>query len=74
MGGDRLIYNEELYIPTVEMETAEILFNSVLSTPGNKFATADISSFHLNIPLLDPEYMWIPVKLMPAQMKEKYKP
>ena len=40
-----------------EMLTAKLLFDSVVSTPGGKFMTMDISNFYLMTPLPCPEYL-----------------
>ena len=70
VGGDRLIYEEELYTPTVDMKKDTLLFNSLISTPGKK--TGDISNFYLNTYLPYPECMRMLVKLMPAEVMDKY--
>ena len=51
VGGDRINYPGEVATPTAEMLVAKLLFNSVVSTPGAKFMTMDISSFYLMTPL-----------------------
>jgi hypothetical protein len=50
VGGDRINYPGEVATPTAEMLTAKLLFNSVISTPGAKFMTMDISNFYLMTP------------------------
>jgi hypothetical protein len=50
-GGDK-IYPGEVAAPTADMLVAKILFNSVISTPGARFGTMDISNFYLMTPLL----------------------
>ena len=45
--GDRINYPGEVATPTAEMLVAKMLFNSVISTPGAKFMTMDISNFYL---------------------------
>lgn len=58
-GGDKINYPFEVVTPTAEMLVAKILFNSIISTPGARFMTMDISNFYLMTPLLRPEYLRI---------------
>ena len=58
-GGDKINYPGLVATPTAEMLVAKLLFNSVVSTPGAKFMTIDISNFYLMTPLLRPEYLRI---------------
>jgi hypothetical protein len=51
-GGDKINYPGEVAAPTADMLVAKILFNSVISTPGARFGTMDISNFYLMTPLL----------------------
>lgn len=54
--------------------SGKILFNSVLSTPGAKFMTMDISNFYLMTPLLRPEYIRIKLIDLPSKIiTEEYK-
>ena len=34
---------------------------------------ADVKNFYLNTPMKDPEYMRIPIKLIPNEILEEYK-
>ena len=54
VGGDRINYPGEVATPTAEMLVAKLLFNSVISTPGARFMTMDISNFYLMTPLARP--------------------
>ena len=55
------------------MPTIKLLWNSVLSTPGAKYVTMDISNFYLGSPLPRPEYMRMPLKLIPDEIIQQYK-
>jgi hypothetical protein len=44
----------------------------VISTPGAKFATADISNFYLMTPLKQPEYAKIRLSDIPEEIIDKY--
>jgi len=56
-GGDKLDYYGDVSTETASLETAKISFNSIVSTPGAKFMTMDISNMYLNTPLKDFQYM-----------------
>ena len=45
VGGNRINYPGDVGTPTADMLLAKIIFNSVISTKGAKFMTADISIF-----------------------------
>jgi hypothetical protein len=71
-GGDRCNYPFEVATPTAEMLVAKILFNSVVSTPGARFMTMDISNFYLMTPLLRPKYIHIKLSDLPNEIIEQY--
>ena len=50
--------------PTADLPTIKLLWNSVLSTPGARYMTLDISNFYLGNPMARPEYMRLPLKLI----------
>eukprot|EP00804_Cyclotella_cryptica_P025603 CCRYP_002838-RA/>CCRYP_002838-RA protein AED:0.23 eAED:0.23 QI:0/-1/0/1/-1/1/1/0/716 len=56
-GGDKCNYPYEVATPISEMLVAKILFHSVISTPGARFMTMDISNFYPMTPLMCPEYI-----------------
>ena len=58
--------------PTVDMPTVKCHINSTISTPNAKYATMDISDFYLNTLMNRPEYMRIPLKIIPQQMIDDY--
>jgi len=60
IGGNLIQYDGDLSTPTAEISTAKLLFNSVVSTAGAKFATADIGNFYLGTPMEVYEYMFYP--------------
>ena len=55
------------------MKTIKLLLNSVVSSTGAKFMTADVKIFYPNTPMDEPEYMKIPVRLIPDEIKVEYK-
>ena len=73
VGGNRINFPGDVATPTAEMLVAKILFNSVVSTKGAKFMTADISNFYLNTPLPRPEYIRLNIKDIPDEIINEYK-
>ena len=51
-GGDKCNYPYEVSTPMAEMLVAKILFNNVVSPPGTKFMTMNISNLYLMTSLL----------------------
>ena len=47
VGGNRIDYPFGVSTPTCDLPTIKLLWNSVLSTPGAKYFTLDISNFYL---------------------------
>ena len=72
VGGDRINYPGEVATPPAEMLVAKILFNSVISTPGARFMTMDISNFYLMTPLKRPEYIRVKLADMPDEIIKEY--
>ena len=73
VGGDRTNYPGEVATPTADMLVAKTLFNSVISTPGAKFMTIDISNFYLMTPLPRPEYIQMKISDIPQEIIDEYK-
>ena len=73
-GGNLIEYAGELTMHTANLTTAKIVWNSVLSTPGAKYACFDISNMYLHTPLApeDYEYMRIPLAVLPDHTIEQY--
>ena len=72
VGGDRIVYPFGISPPTCDLPTIKLLWNSVLSTPGAKYCTLDISNFYLGMPMERPEYMRMPIKLIPDEIIQEY--
>ena len=73
LGGNLIKYPGDVSTKTAELETIKILFNSVISTNGARFLSIDIKNFYLNTPLERPEYVRIPVNLIPEEIMREYK-
>jgi hypothetical protein len=71
-GGDQLDYAGEVSTQVSTMETFKILVNSVISTPGAKMLTADISNMYLESILEDAEYVKFRVDLIPPRIMDYY--
>jgi hypothetical protein len=72
IGGKLISYPGDKSTRTTELETTKILFNSMVSTDGAKLCTMDITNFYLNTPLDRPEYLCIPVTLIPEEIMREY--
>ena len=51
MGGNLINFPGDVKTPTADLITANIIFNSVLSTKNAKSMCADISNFYFNNPM-----------------------
>ena len=72
VGGDRINYPGKVATPTAEMLVAKMLFNSVISTKGEKFMTMDISNFYLMTPLSRPKFIRIKMADLPDVIIDEY--
>jgi len=72
VGGDRVNYPFETSTPTADLPTIKMLWNSVLSTPNAKFLTMDVANFYLGTPMARPEFMRLPINLIPQEIIDKY--
>ena len=73
VGGDRIKYPFDVSAPTADLPTIKLLWNSVLSSSGARYFTMDISNFYLGSPLPRPEYMRLPVNIIPEEIMSHYK-
>ena len=72
MRGNLICYPNDVGTPTADLLLIKIFLNSVISTPGARFATADISNFYLMTPLHRPEYAKIRLSDIPDKVIEEY--
>ena len=68
VGGNLLDFTGNLSAPTASVATVKCVFDSVLSTPGDRCLLADIKHFYLNNILPDPEIMRVPLKIIPQEI------
>jgi hypothetical protein len=59
--------------PTADLLLIKIFFNSVISTPGAKFANADLANFYLMTPLKRVEFARIRLEDLPEEIITEYK-
>ena len=71
-GGNLIIYKGNTYTPNADIVAAKILFNSVISTKLARFLGIDLNDFYLGTPFLKPEYMLVPLSMIPQEMVEEY--
>jgi hypothetical protein len=64
IGGDRIVYPYETTAVTAEMDALKILLNCMISEDA-KWSTIDLTDFYLGTDLPHPEYIRIPVRLIP---------
>ena len=72
MGRNLLDFIGNLSAPTASVTTEKCFFNSVVSIPGDRCLLADIKHFYLNNILPDPEFMRIPIKIIPREIIDYY--
>jgi hypothetical protein len=65
-------YTGDTSTPTVEMPTVKAHLNSVISTPGAKYMTLDISDFYLNTEMERPEFMRISSRIITEEITQQY--
>ena len=71
-GGNLIFYPGDKSTPSADLTTTKLLFNSVVSTPGAKFMTIDIKNMYLMSDMPSPEYMKIPVDVIPPEIMDEY--
>ena len=70
--GTYIDYQRDKAVPTTDLTTAKLLFNSVISIPGATFHGGDLKNFYLNTPMDRPEYMRLKFDLIPEEIVDKY--
>ena len=71
-GGDVLDYFGDVTTHTASMETIKLHWNSVLSTPGAKYCTGDISNMYLMSLLPEAEFVRFRYDLIPPRIISYY--
>jgi hypothetical protein len=58
-------------MPTDDLTTVKLLFNSTISTPGASFYRIDLTNFYLNTPMEPYEYMRLGLDILPQEIVNK---
>ena len=72
VGGDRLMCLFDVITPTCDLPTIKILWNYVLSTPGDMFFTLYLENFYIGTPMALAQYMRLPIKIIPQEIIDIY--
>ena len=72
VGGGRLELQGNTSTETAGLETAKMVFNSVISTPDAKFMTINISNMYLNTTLQEYQYMRFNINMVPQEVIDLY--
>ena len=72
VGGNLIDYPREFTTCTADLTTSKVMWISVISTPGAKYACADVKNFYLMTPLDRYEYMKMKIDLIPPELIELY--
>ena len=71
-GGNLIQYAGDLTTRTADLTVTKMIWNSVVSTPGAKYAAFDVGDFYLETPLEEYEYMKMPLALFPQWTRDQY--
>jgi hypothetical protein len=71
IGGDRISYPFNKSAETADLEAVKILLNIMVSENAS-WSTMDLSDFYLGTPLPHPEYLRIPVTMIPPIILDTY--
>jgi hypothetical protein len=72
IGGNTITYLGDCRTKTGSLETLKLVLNSTLSTPDERFMTADLENFYLMTRLDRPEYACIQLSVMPQEIIDEY--
>ena len=68
MGGYKILYDGPTTTQYASLITTKIILNSVFSTILALLMCADIHDFFYNTPMVDFEYMKLPLSMFPQEM------
>jgi hypothetical protein len=72
VGGNLVNYPGDVGTRTADLLTVKLLLNSVISTPGARFMSLDISNFYLMAPMERPEYVRMNLSDFPDEIINEY--
>ena len=73
LGGYQIVCLYDVSTPASDLPTIKMHWDSVLSSPGAKFFTVDVANFYLGPPMDRPEFIILPVKIIPQEIIDNYK-
>jgi hypothetical protein len=73
VGGNLVNYPGDMGTRTADLLTVKLMLNSVISTPGAKFMSFDMSNFYLMAPMMRYEYVRMNLDDFPEEIIEEYK-
>ena len=71
-GGDKLEYEGETAVNSADYTTIKCHWNSVLSSPGYKYATMDAGNMYLETDLPRSRYVHFKLKQIPISIQQRY--
>ena len=71
VSSDRIKYQGDCGIPTSDLLTVKIMFNSIIFHTSGKIM--DVKNFYLKTPMKRFEYLWLLVSNIPDNIKQHYK-
>ncbi len=72
LGGNHIDYPWNKSMPTADLTTAKLLFNSTISTPAASFYGIALANFYLNTLMECYEYMRLRLDILPQEIIDKY--
>jgi hypothetical protein len=72
VGGNLIQYPGDLSTRSADLTTSKCLWNSTISTHGDKCMCLDVKHFYLGNPMDSFEYIHIPIKLIPQDIIVQY--
>eukprot|EP00804_Cyclotella_cryptica_P008147 CCRYP_004624-RA/>CCRYP_004624-RA protein AED:0.13 eAED:0.13 QI:0/0/0/1/0/0/3/0/1209 len=72
-GGNLIHYPDDVGTPTADLLLIKIFLNSVISTPGARFATGHLSNFYLCTLMPRPEFGRVKLDDIPEEIIDEYK-
>ena len=70
-GGDRSDYDGDRTSTMTDITTVKCLLNAVVSDEALDYCTFDLTDMYLKSKLDRPEYMWMPITLLPQYLREE---
>jgi hypothetical protein len=68
VGGNLIQYPGDLSTRSADLTTSKCLWNSTISTEGDKYMCLDVKNFYLGTPMDSFEYIRIPIKFISQEI------